>query len=91
MFAIVFLPLVVAAALLLVQERPGFAALTGPSGQVIYVNPATVTSIREPRTVYRGHFVAGTQCILVMVNSNFIAVPETCDEVYRKLMIAAGR
>ena len=63
--------------------------LTGPAGQRIDINPADVTSIREPRGVDRGHWVAGTRCLVVMVNGKFIAVTEDCDTV--RLMVGAAK
>lgn len=61
--------------------------LHGPQGQIIYVNPHEVTSIREPRDVIQrqGHFAPGTHCILVMTHGSFIAVTDPCAEV-RRLM-----
>jgi hypothetical protein len=61
-----------------------FIQLTGPDGrQHIDVNPAQVTSVRDPRAA--GHFAKGTKCIVFMSNGNFIAVAEDCDAVRQKL------
>jgi hypothetical protein len=66
-------------ALLLAAEA--FVDLHGPAGQHIYVNPGNITSIREPTFVNRHYVAKGTRCVLFMVNGNFIATTETCNEV----------
>jgi hypothetical protein len=66
-------------AILLVQ-------LTGPDGkQRIDINPAEVTSIREPSASAEGHFARGTKCIVVMTSGKFVAVHESCTKVRKKL------
>ena len=60
-----------------------FVELHGPAGQVLFVNPAEVTSLRAP--LANGHLAAGTKCLLVMANRNFIGVREPCDETRRIL------
>jgi len=59
--------------------------LHGPTNQIIYVNPHEIASVREPLSVNQRHFAAGTRCIVVMANGNFIAVSNTCSDV-RKLV-----
>ena len=59
--------------------------LTGPGGQHIEVNPAEVSSLREPRGVHSGHFAAGTRCIVIMANGNLISAGETCAEISQRL------
>jgi hypothetical protein len=58
--------------------------LIGPQGGEIYVNPAEVSSLREPGEI-SGHWTAGTHCILVMTNGKFNGVGEECDVVRRVL------
>lgn len=58
--------------------------LTSPQHQQIFINPAEVTSIREPRGA-GVHFAPGVKCLIVMVNRNFITVTETCEEVRKQL------
>jgi hypothetical protein len=53
--------------------------LHGPDGQRYYVNPAEISSVREPVT--REHFAAGTHCIIVTTNGRFLATREGCEEV----------
>ena len=60
-------------------------ALHGPNGQVIYVNPALVTSVREPQGLERGHWTQGTRCLVIMVNNRMITVREPCADVLIKL------
>jgi hypothetical protein len=55
-----------------------------PDGQRIDINPAEVTSVREPHGG-QGHFVPGTNCIIVMSNGKFISVREECEETRRLL------
>jgi hypothetical protein len=63
---------------------------TGPGGQRIDVNPAEVTSVREPRAVSEGHLAKGTNCLIGMTNGKFIAVTNDCEEVRRGLRQDAG-
>jgi hypothetical protein len=58
-------------------------ALTGPDGQTVWINPADVVSVREPRG--EGHFDADVHCLLYTADSKFIAVTETCDQVRIRL------
>jgi uncharacterized protein YlzI (FlbEa/FlbD family) len=53
--------------------------LHGPDGQRYYVNPAEITSVREPAT--KEHFAAGTRCVIVMTSGKFLSTHEGCDEV----------
>lgn len=56
--------------------------LHGPEGQRFYLNPAEISTIREPnKTDLVHHFAAGTRCIIVATNGKFLAVRETCDAV----------
>jgi uncharacterized protein YlzI (FlbEa/FlbD family) len=57
--------------------------LHGPDGQRYYVNPAEITSIREP--IAKEHFAHGTRCVIVMTSGKFISTREGCDEV-RKMV-----
>ena len=59
--------------------------LTGPDSQRIDVNPAEVTSVREPRGVDAGHWAKGTRCLVVMASGKFIAVAEDCASVRQRL------
>lgn len=58
--------------------------LTGPTGQKIYVNPAEVTSVRQP--LVSGHFAQGVHCVIVTTSGKFISVMEPCDDARQKLM-----
>jgi hypothetical protein len=58
--------------------------LHGPTGQLIYVNPAEVTTIREPLAA--SHFAREVRCLIYLTNRNFITVRETCDRVRVKLL-----
>jgi hypothetical protein len=51
--------------------------LHGPSGQVLELNPAEVSSLREPLAV-PGHWARNTHCIIVMTNGRVIAIAEDC-------------
>ena len=65
-------PLIVA--LVLVQ-------LHGPGGHRIDINPARVTSIRDPEMMSAGHFGKGVHCLVIMSNGKPIGLMEECDEV----------
>lgn len=57
--------------------------LNGVGGQVIYINPQALTSLRTPTVP--GHFASGTKCLVFLANKNFISVKDTCDEVRQKV------
>jgi hypothetical protein len=60
--------------------------LHGPGGQIIWVNPAEVTDVREPTSA--SHFARGTRCLVYFSNRNFITVTEDCIAVKKKLIAA---
>jgi len=64
-----------------------FVELHGPTGQVLEINPAEVSSLREPldESVGRHHWGRGTHCVVVMANGGFNAVAEDCATVLKKL------
>jgi hypothetical protein len=62
---------------------------TGPDGQMIEVNPQTVTSLRTVRTIHGSeHFAKGINCNIFTTDGKNIAVTETCAEVHDKLQQA---
>jgi uncharacterized protein YlzI (FlbEa/FlbD family) len=73
---------------LILLSAIGLIELHGPHGQIIYVNPAEITSIREPRSLHLHRFVPGTQCVITVTNGSLIAVNESCAEVRNR---AEGR
>jgi hypothetical protein len=60
-------------------------ALTGPDGQVIWVSPTHVVTVREPRGVNLGHWPPGTQCLVGFTDGKFVTTSERCDRVRQKL------
>jgi hypothetical protein len=58
--------------------------VTGPNGQRIDINPAQVTSVREPRKD-GDHLVKGTKCLIYMANGHFITTVEDCATVRGRL------
>jgi hypothetical protein len=61
------------------------AALNGPEGQTIFVNPAEIVSIREPRDSQTEHFAAGIHCVLQTADGKLINVTDECNAVRHKL------
>jgi hypothetical protein len=59
--------------------------LSGPDGQRIDVNPATVVSVREPRESASDHFASSVKCILQTVDGKLIAVTTDCATVRQRL------
>jgi hypothetical protein len=57
----------------------------GPAGHRIEINPAEVSSLREPMDIPRGHWARGTRCVIIMTNRMFNAVAEDCLTVEQKL------
>jgi len=62
-----------------------FVELHGPTGQVLEINPAEISSLREPIDLNTRHWAKGTRCIVVMSNGGFIAVSEDCPAVVQKI------
>ena len=59
--------------------------LHGPGGQVLIVNPAEVSSLRQPLDIHQQHWPRGTHCIVVMANAGSLAVSEDCHTVQHLL------
>jgi hypothetical protein len=57
--------------------------LTGPDGQVIELNPLTVSTVRTVRG--SDHFVTGTHCIIFTTDGKNVNVNETCQKVHELL------
>lgn len=57
--------------------------LSGPDGQVIWVNPVEIVSMRAPRTSSGLH--EDIQCTLTMADGHFIALIDGCGVVSQKL------
>lgn len=63
-----------------------------PNGRLLAVNPAEVSSIREPADLtHTGRWAAGTHCVIVMTNGRFNAVAEDCLTVERAILGGPGR
>ena len=63
--------------------------LHGADNQAYYVNIDQVTSLRAPMPVdLQKSFAPGTNCIVVMTNAKFLAVTETCEQVYQLIQSA---
>ena len=53
--------------------------LHGPDGQIVWLNPAEISTLRMPTSAdLKRHFPSGARCIVVMSNGKFVAVTETC-------------
>jgi uncharacterized protein YlzI (FlbEa/FlbD family) len=59
--------------------------LHAPNGHPVEINPAEVSSLREPVDEATHHWFPGTRCIIVMSNGRFYAVAENCEAVKEKL------
>lgn len=57
--------------------------IAGPANQVIWINPDTIVSLRQPRS--QEHFARGTRCLLQMVDGHYVATVESCDSLRLKL------
>jgi hypothetical protein len=76
-------PVILIAGAAILSGSIALVELHGPAGQIIYVNPREVSSIREP--LQTGHFARGVQCLVYLSNRNFITVIEPCETVRLKL------
>jgi hypothetical protein len=59
-------------------------ALSGPDGQVIFVNPEEIISIRAPRETHAQHFASAIHCVLQTADGKLINVVDDCDTVRSK-------
>lgn len=60
--------------------------LHGPDGQVVYVNPLEISSLRAPTAVdLHRYFPRGTHCVVSTTNGKFVASVETCAAIRDKL------
>jgi hypothetical protein len=58
--------------------------LHGAEGQSYWINMDQVTSLRAPiRSDLQSSFAKGTNCIVVTSNGKFVAVVETCEQIYQ--------
>jgi len=58
-----------------------FIELHGPDGQRAFLNPKTISSLREPIATDLKHFTGRVHCVVVTTNGKFIAVVETCNYI----------
>jgi hypothetical protein len=58
-----------------------FIELHGPDGQRAFLNPKTISSLREPIATDLKHFTGSVRCVVVTTNGKFIAVVETCNYI----------
>ena len=64
--------------------------LHSPGGKLLVINPAEVSSIREPYDTRR-HWAPGTHCVITMSNGGVNAVVEDCLLVERLILGGPGR
>jgi len=68
-----------------------FIELHGPDGQIIYVNPHQIISIREPRGTDRGHWAPNTKCLVMTVDGKFLTTTDSCSDVRGKVEGMTGK
>jgi hypothetical protein len=59
--------------------------LHSPDGQVVFLNPDQVVNIREPRGIDKGHWGAGTRCLVLTTDGKFFTTSENCTQIREKL------
>lgn len=63
-----------------------FVEVHGPNGQHAYINPSSISSLREPsQTDLRHYFVEGSKCVVVTTDGKFLSVRETCAEIHNMI------
>jgi hypothetical protein len=62
-----------------------FIELHGPDGQRAFLNPRTISSLREPIASDLKSFTKGVRCVVVTTSGKFIAVVETCTDIHDRL------
>ena len=64
--------------------------LMGTDGQIVWVNPSQVVSIREPRRMNTEHWPRGTKCLVLTTDQKFFTTSEPCEQVRLKLGVKHG-
>jgi uncharacterized protein YlzI (FlbEa/FlbD family) len=59
--------------------------LHAADGGRIFLNPAEIASVREPRGTSQHHWATSVHCVVGMANGGQVAVTESCDEVRQRL------
>ncbi|HKW23470.1 MAG TPA: hypothetical protein VJO13_18965 [Ktedonobacterales bacterium] len=60
--------------------------LHGADGQRYWLNPAEITTAREPPAAdLHRHFAQGARCVVLTTDGKFIATRETCDVVRERI------
>ena len=57
--------------------------LLGTEGQVVWISPAAIVSMRRPRD--GEHFHKDTHCVVTTVDGKFIAVMDTCADIAARI------
>jgi len=60
-------------------------ALNGPDGQVIYVNPSHILSVRTPRDYAENTMSPVIACAIEMSDGKFVNVIDNCETVLAKI------
>ena len=58
--------------------------LHGPDNQRIAINADEISSLRAPGTAEGDNYAKNVKCVVIMTNGKFIAVIETCRDIYLK-------
>lgn len=66
---------------ILMNVATQFITVHGVAGQLFFINPTLITTLREPVGDDRKHFPSGTHCVVVQADGKFVPVTETCGEV----------
>lgn len=78
-----------ALALIWLNVADRFLLLHGGDNQSYWISPDKITTMREPLpSDLERSFPRGTRCIIVTVTGKFIAVTESCSQVYQLIMTA---
>lgn len=63
----------------------------GPDGQLVYINPAEISSLRQPTNADLGRYFPRTvHCIIVTTNGKFVAAVEMCNVLRDRLIRQLG-
>lgn len=66
-----------------------FLLLHGPDNQSYWIAPDKITTMREPLpSDLERSFSRRTKCIIVTTTGKFVAVTESCPEVYKLIQMA---
>jgi len=65
--------------------------LHGPDGHEVRINPAEITSLRNPAAASDGLLHEKVKCVVATADGKYVSVVETCEEIQRLLLVNGAK